>query len=267
MVQVKDRDGSPHILSDNDTSVLYNGPLAVMVNEFSASASEIFAAAIQDYKRGIIVGSDTYGKGTVQRTLPLGKPVDLFSGQTEYGTLKLTFEKFYRINGGSTQLKGVTPDIIFPDEYDYLKLRERDNPSALGWDKLEKADYTTFNSGINWSSVEQTAKDHIKSDSAFTILTKNAQWLNDNIDKNYSLNLNEYQKEQSMIKKTVKQDDSLTRLSTPMNIEPVTEDRDKYYNNADSAKGNRYLQWLKNTQKDIYIKETVSVVDDMIGSK
>jgi carboxyl-terminal processing protease len=267
VVQVKDRDGSPHILSDNDTSVLYNGPLAVMVNEFSASASEIFAAAIQDYKRGIIVGSDTYGKGTVQRTLPLGKPVDLFSGQTEYGTLKLTFEKFYRINGGSTQLKGVTPDIIYPDEYDYLKLRERDNPSALGWDKLEKADYTTFNSGINWSSVEQTAKDHIKSDSAFTILSKNAQWLNDNVDKNYSLNLDEYQKEQNIIKKTVKQDDSLTRLSNPMNIEPVTEDRDKYYNNADSAKGNRYLQWLKNTQKDIYIKETVSVVDDMIGSK
>jgi len=267
VVQVKDRDGSPHILSDNDTSVLYSGPLAVMVNEFSASASEIFAAAIQDYKRGIIVGSDTYGKGTVQRTLPLGKPVDLFSGQTEYGTLKLTFEKFYRINGGSTQLKGVTPDIIYPDEYDYLKLRERDNPSALGWDKLEKADYTTFNSGINWSSVEQTAKDHIKSDSAFTILSKNAQWLNDNVDKNYSLNLDEYQKEQNIIKKTVKQDDSLTRLSNPMNIEPVTEDRDKYYNNADSAKGNRYLQWLKNTQKDIYIKETVAVVDDMIGSK
>ena len=102
-----------------------------MVNEFSASASEIFAAAIQDYKRGIIIGSDTYGKGTVQRTLPLGKPLDIFSGQTEYGTLKLTFEKFYRINGGSTQLKGVTPDVALPDPYDYLKLREKDQPSAL----------------------------------------------------------------------------------------------------------------------------------------
>ncbi|HYJ64753.1 MAG TPA: carboxy terminal-processing peptidase, partial [Parafilimonas sp.] len=267
VVQVKDRNGKPAILSDNDTSVLYSGPLAVMVNEFSASASEIFAAAIQDYKRGIIVGSDTYGKGTVQRTLPLGKPLDLFSGQTEYGTLKLTFEKFYRINGGSTQLKGVTPDINFPDEYDYLKLRERDNPSALGWDKLEKADYSTFNSGINWSAVEEKAQNSIKSDSAFNILIKNSQWLNDNVDKEYSLNLENYQKEQNIIKKTVKQDDSLARLKTPMNIEPVTEDRDKYYNNSDSAKGNRYLQWLKNTQKDIYIKETVAVVDDMVNSK
>lgn len=267
VVQVKDRNGKPAILSDNDTSVLYTGPLAVMVNEFSASASEIFAAAIQDYKRGIIVGSDTYGKGTVQRTLPLGKPLDLFSGQTEYGTLKLTFEKFYRINGGSTQLKGVTPDINFPDEYDYLKLREKDQPSALGWDQLQKADYTTFNSGINWSALEEKAQNHIKSDSAFNILIKNSQWLNENVDKEYSLNLEEYQKEQNTIKKTVKQDDSLAHLATPMNIEPVTEDRAKYYNNADSAKGNRYMQWLKNTQKDIYIKETVSVVDDMVNSK
>ena len=267
VVQVKDRNGKPAILSDNDTSVLYSGPLAVMVNEFSASASEIFAAAIQDYKRGIIVGSDTYGKGTVQRTLPLGKPLDLFSGQTEYGTLKLTFEKFYRINGGSTQLKGVTPDVNFPDEYDYLKLREKDQPSALGWDQLQKADYSTFNSGINWSAIEEKAKNHIKSDSAFNLLIKNSQWLNENIDKEYSLNLEEYQKEQNTIKKTVKLDDSLARLSSPMNIEPVSEDHDKYYNNADSAKGNRYLQWLKNTQKDIYIKETVSVVDDMANSK
>ena len=267
VVQVKDRDGKPHILNDNDTSVLYTGPLAVMVNEFSASASEIFAAAIQDYKRGIIVGSDTYGKGTVQRTLPLGKPLDLFSGQTEYGTLKLTFEKFYRINGGSTQLKGVTPDVSFPDEYDYLKLREKDNPSALGWDKLEKADYDTYNSGINWSALEEKAQSHIKSDSAFNILIKNSQWLNDNVDKEYSLNVDEYQKEQNIIKKTVKQDDSLAHLTAPMNIEPVTEDRAKYYSNSDSAKGNRYLQWLKNTQKDIYIKETVTVVDDMVNSK
>ncbi len=263
VVQVKDRNGKPAILSDDDTSVLYSGPLAVMVNEFSASASEIFAAAIQDYKRGIIVGSDTYGKGTVQRTLPLGKPLDIFSGQTEYGTLKLTFEKFYRINGGSTQLKGVTPDVTFPDEYDYLKLREKDQPSALAWDQLQKADYTTFNSGINWSEVEEEAQSHIKADSSFSIIIKNSKWLNDNVDKKYSLNLNEYQQEQSTIRKYVKQDDSLARLKKPMDIEPATIDHDKYYNNTDSAKGSRYLQWLKNVQKDLYINETVNVINEM----
>lgn len=263
VVQVKDRNGKPAILSDNDTSVLYDGPLAVMVNEFSASASEIFAAAIQDYKRGIIVGSDTYGKGTVQRTLPLGKPLDLFSGQTEYGTLKLTFEKFYRINGGSTQLKGVSPDIALPDPYDYLKLRERDNPSALEWDQLQKANYTELNTGINWADVQTKAKERILANSAFNTLVKNTEWLKNNADKKYSLNLKEYQEQQSLLRATVKQDDSLSRLSAPMNIQPVSADSTKYYSNADSAKGGRYLQWLKNVQKDIYINETVNVIHDI----
>jgi carboxyl-terminal processing protease len=260
---VKDRDGKPAILSDDDTSVLYTGPLAVMVNEFSASASEIFAAAIQDYKRGIIVGSDTYGKGTVQRTLPLGKPLDLFSGQTEFGTLKLTFEKFYRINGGSTQLKGVTPDVVLPDQLDYLKLREKDQPSALGWDQLQKANYTTFNSGIDWNKIQSDAKKDIESDSAFSILIKNTAWLDKNVDKEYSLNLTEYQKEQNQIKDVVKQDTSLVRLKTPMNVEPVSVDRDKYYNNPDAAKGLRYQKTLKDIQRDLYINETVKIIDDI----
>jgi carboxyl-terminal processing protease len=263
VVQVKDRDGKPTILSDNDTSVLYDGPLAVMVNEFSASASEIFAAAIQDYKRGIIIGSDTYGKGTVQRTLPLGKPLDLFSGQTEYGTLKLTFEKFYRINGGSTQLKGVTPDITLPDPLDYLKVREKDQPSALNWDQISKANYNMVNSGADWSSLQTSAANRIQSNAAFNTILKNAQWLKDNADKTYSLNLQQYQKEQAQLKAVVKQDDSLSRLATPMNIQPVAQDSSKYYSNADSLKGNRYLQWLKNIQKDIYINEAVNVVDDI----
>jgi carboxyl-terminal processing protease len=263
VVQVKDRNGKPAILSDNDTSVLYDGPLAVMVNEFSASASEIFAAAIQDYKRGIIVGTDTYGKGTVQRTLPLGKTLDIFSGQTEYGTLKLTFEKFYRINGGSTQLKGVTPDVVLPDAYDYLKLREKDQPSALAWDQLQKADYSQVSSGTNWNEVADEAKKRIAENASFNTIKKNTEWLKDNTDKEYSLNLQEYQKKQSLIRTTVKQDDSLVRLKTPMDIQPVSEDRSKYYSNTDSLKGDRYLQWLKNVQKDIYINETVNIIQDI----
>src|SRR5204862_3102483 len=103
IVQVKGRDEKATVLRDKDKNVLYTGPLTVMVDEMSASASEIFAAAIQDYKRGIVIGStSTYGKGTVQKNLPLGKQ-DMTTGQTEFGALKLTFEKFYRVNGGSTQ--------------------------------------------------------------------------------------------------------------------------------------------------------------------
>src|SRR6185369_8735195 len=118
-------------LRDKDRSVLYSGPLAVMVNEFSASASEIFAAAIQDYGRGVIIGStSTYGKGTVQRSFGLD-PENFMAANSELGSLKLTQQKYYRINGGSVQLKGVIPDIVVPDYYEYLKFRERDSWNAL----------------------------------------------------------------------------------------------------------------------------------------
>lgn len=263
VVQVKDRNGKPAILSDNDTSVLYTGPLAVMVNEFSASASEIFAAAIQDYKRGIIVGSDTYGKGTVQRTLPLGKPLDILTGQTEYGTLKLTFEKFYRINGGSTQLKGVTPDIDLPDPLDQLKVREKDQSTALAWDQIQKANYTEFPSGVNWNTVQSEAKTRIHSNTSFNAIEKNSLWLKDNADKKFSLNLQDYQKQQTELKNTIKQDDSLAHLLKPMDIHPVSADSTKYYSNTDSLKGLRYQKWLGDVQKDIYINETVNVLRDI----
>ena len=115
VVQVRDRDGKPQVLNDRDKTVLYDGPLAVMVNEFSASASEIFAAAIQDYHRGVIIGStSTYGKGTVQRNIPLDKNIGFNDVDGPLGTVKLTLQKFYRINGGSTQLRGVSSDIVLP---------------------------------------------------------------------------------------------------------------------------------------------------------
>jgi carboxyl-terminal processing protease len=128
---------------------------------------------------------------------------------------------------------------------------------------LQQAKYTKFNSGTNWQAVQQKADARIQANPAFSTLTKNSQWLSQNADKQYSLNLAEYQKEQSLIKSTVKQDDSLSRLKNPMDIQPVAVDRDRYYNNADSVKGDRYLQWLKNIQKDIYIDETVNIVQDM----
>ncbi|HRA12064.1 MAG TPA: S41 family peptidase, partial [Chitinophagaceae bacterium] len=134
IVQVKDRENNASVLKDKDRNVLYTGPLAVMVNEFSASASEIFAAAIQDYGRGVIIGStSTYGKGTVQRNIGLDENGFSLSN-AELGTVKLTLQKFYRINGGSTQLKGVSSDIILPDNLEYLKVREKDDEDALPWD-------------------------------------------------------------------------------------------------------------------------------------
>src|SRR6476659_4077342 len=140
IVQVKGREGQPEVMKDKDGGVLYDGPLAVMVNELSASASEIFAAAIQDYGRGVIIGSSsTYGKGTVQRPIGLDPTSNFLATNSDLGSLKLTLQKFYRISGGSTQLKGVVPDLVIPDYYEYLKMRERDNNNALPWDEISKA--------------------------------------------------------------------------------------------------------------------------------
>ena len=267
VVQVKDRDGKPVTLSDNDPSVLYDGPLTVMVNELSASASEIFAAAIQDYKRGIIVGStSTYGKGTVQKQLPLGKPLDVFSGQTEFGALKLTFEKFYRVNGGSTQLKGVTPDIVIPDTYEYLKFREKDNTSALSWDQIPKANYESAGN-LNIAEIKKKADERINSSNAFSIIKNNTSWLGQHNDKDYFLNIDAYKKEQNLIKSTVKQNESVSHLSKPFDMQPPAADKTKFFNNPDKAKGDRYQQWLKNAQGDIYINETVNIMNDIMASQ
>jgi len=271
IVQAKDKDGKPIIWNDDDESVLYDGPMAVMVNEGSASASEIFAAAMQDYHRAIIVGSSsTYGKGTVQKPVPVmvGNSMNMFTNAADGSSaaLVLTFEKFYRITGGSTQQKGVTPDIIMPDAYEYFKFREKDNPSALPWDQIQKTDYTPWKPEADFSQVETEAKQHINSDSAFMDIRKNTAWLGENTDKEYDLNINKYKAQMDALKKVSRANDSLAKLSQPLDIKPAAPDANKYFNNPDTIKGDRNKQWLQALQKDIYIDETVDVLKNMITS-
>lgn len=264
VVQVRDKEGKSSVLSDNNKAILYDGPLAVMVNEFSASASEIFAAAIQDYKRGIIIGStSTYGKGTVQRNVPFGAPIDMYSGRTELGAVKLTFQKFYRINGGSTQLKGVTPDVVLPDNYEFLKIREKDNPIALPWDEINKASYATATDNFGYADAIKHANNKIDSNSTLRLIKTNAAWLAQNNEKPVSLNLIKYKQQQKAVRTTVAQNDKLVRLQQEMNVSSLNADKDKFYNNPDKAKGERYLSWLKALKTDLYISETVGIVGDM----
>lgn len=264
VVQVRDKDGKPTVLRNTGKSVVYSGPLVVMINEFSASASEIFAAAIQDYGRGVIIGSSsTYGKGTVQRNIPFGKPLDLFTGRTEFGAVKLTLQKFYRINGGSTQLKGVTPDIIIPDDFEYLKFREKDNENALPWDEIEKTAYNKWHLNYNVSLLKANSEKRIKSNISFGLIDNNSIWLAKQNDKIYHLNFTKYKAEQSSLKATVKQNDSLVKLMTDLPINGLIAD-DAKYNNVDKDKGERYKTWLKNLRKDIYVSEAANVVKDII---
>jgi len=266
VVQVKDRDGKPQILNDRDKTVLYDGPLAVMVNELSASASEIFAAAIQDYHRGVIIGStSTYGKGTVQRNIGLDGQQGFNDANSALGTVKLTLQKYYRINGGSTQLRGVASDIVLPDLYEHYKIREKDQPDALPWDEIPKADYSTWKYAYDVNSIRNSSNERLKNNNAFTGIESDAVWLDKQNDKLYSLKLDKYREEQKQIRTTVKHIETLSKLQTAMNIEALPQDANKYGTDKDKIERNK--QWIESKKTDIYLKEAVNVMDDMIATK
>jgi carboxyl-terminal processing protease len=250
------------LMRDRDNAVLYDGPLAVMVNEFSASASEIFAAAIQDYGRGIIIGStSTYGKGTVQRSIGLDPESNFMSSNSELGSLKLTLQKFYRINGGSTQLRGVTPDVVIPDQYEYLRFRERDNENALPWDEINNASYKVWNGGFDLQTIKNLSNSRISNNPIFQKIKQNTELLSKHNDKEYSLQIDKFKNEQKLIRSTVKQIDTLLKLDKELNIAYLPEDVDRRLNDKD--KNDRYNQWLKNLSKDIYLDQAVKVIGDV----
>lgn len=264
---VKGREDKPYQWKDKDPSVLYSGPLTVMVDEFSASASEIFAAAIQDYKRGIIIGStSTYGKGTVQRTISLNPDSDnpLFANRKveDLGSVKLTLQKFYRINGGATQLRGVTPDIIIPDRLEYLKFREKDNTAALPWDEIGKADYKTWTSNISNEAVVNFAQHQIDKDENIKKIQHYIKWMNDNNDKAYSLNLKKYKEEEKEAKEKGKELDDLFKLKKDLMVKNISADTAAINVTKDKIEKNN--QWLKRVSADFYIDESVKVMNSMI---
>jgi carboxyl-terminal processing protease len=266
IVQVKDRENKASVLKDKDKSVLYSGPLAVMVNEFSASASEIFAAAIQDYGRGVIIGStSTYGKGTVQRNIGLDPENGFSMSNADLGTVKLTLQKFYRINGGSTQLKGVNSDIVLPDNLEYLKVREKDDEDALPWDEINKATYSNWSAGYDLKTIQQLASQRLEGDPSFKLIKESTEWLSKQNDKQYSLYIEKYREEQIAIRTTIKQMESLLKLKAELNVVALPKEINRWA--EDKNKQDRFNQWLKNLQKDIYLDQAVKVVNDIISQQ
>lgn len=268
IVQIRNREGRSQVLSDEKPGILYNGPLVVMVNEFSASASEIFAGAIQDYNRGLVVGStSTYGKGTVQRNVAFGKPLDDLGIQTEYGAVKLTFQKFYRVTGSSTQKKGVAPDVVFPDEYEFLKYRERDNPASLQWDEMERAKYQPWSNGNTLAQVAAVANRKIAADTGTIKFNKNSQWVSTIMDRPISLKYDKYVQFKKQLQAVVKQNESFLKLKDTMQINALKADYDKFYNNPDKTKQDRYQAWLKLVAKDIQISESSKLLNELAKEK
>lgn len=267
IVQVKERSGivDQSTWRDDDESVLYDGPLAVMVNELSASASEIFAGAIQDYKRGVIIGStSTYGKGTVQRQIPFGNRNDFSSQRTDMGAMTLTFQKFYRVNGGSTQLKGITPDIVLPDAYEFYKIREKDNPDALPWDEIPRANYKTWQNDAGMESIIKKENEKIRNNASLNLLHSNLIWLSKNAELPVALNIEKYRQRQKQVVSTVEQDNTLMKVKDEMKIDAMQADKDKYFNNPDKTKSDYYQAWLKSLKSDIHIDESVKIVSEMV---
>jgi len=263
VVQVKRRTGMPQILEDKDTSVLYTDNLIIMVNEFSASASEITAAAVQDYGRGIIVGSEhTFGKGTVQRFLPFDRMVRGNENLKPLGDLKLTIQKFYRINGGATQLKGVCSDIVFPDAYSKMDMGEKDLDNPMPWDEIPKADYQKYQPKYNIETLRTSSIKRVSNDTSFNIIKDYADKMKFYGEKEYaSLNLKTYMKnaeERSVYSKRFKNADN--RISD-LKFHVLSEDSLTIY--TDSVKTERYHAWFKTLKKDIYLTETFKIVSDM----
>jgi carboxyl-terminal processing protease len=257
----------PYQWKDKDKSVLYTGPLTVMVDEFSASASEIFAAAIQDYKRGIVIGStSTFGKGTVQRNIPLNPESEnaMFSNKEveDLGSVKLTLQKFYRVNGGATQLKGVTPDIVIPDRFEYLKFREKDNTAALPWDEIARAEYKPWTSTISNDVVVKYSDAEIAKNTTFNKIKASIEWLEKYSDKAYPLSLTKYRQEQKELKAKQKELDNLFKLNKELPVKNIEADMAAI--NAAKEKIEKNTAWLKRVSGDIYIDETVKVMNNMI---
>jgi carboxyl-terminal processing protease len=262
IVQIKSAAGKKEVLYDRDIKVQWDGPLVVMINEFSASASEILAAAIQDYKRGVIIGSkQSYGKGTVQNVIDLNQFV---RGSTygDLGALKTTTQKFYRINGGSTQLEGVKSDIAIPDKYSYLKMGERDIDNAMPWDKIDPADFKIWDKQNNFDLAIAESKTRMKNNAQMKLIDENAKWLDERNKENvYSLNIDKFKAEQKSLEDKNKKYKSIVDYKNAFEFKSLPYEIESM--NNDSVLKEKRDRWHESLSKDIYIEEAIHILNDL----
>ena len=263
VVQVKSTGGKKQVLRDRDPSVIWNGPLVVLVNELSASASEILAAALQDYNRAIVIGSkQTFGKGTVQNVVDLNK---IIAGNSygNLGALKLTTDKFYRINGGSTQLEGVKSDIIFPNRYSFIEIGEKDQENPLPWDFIGSAQFSPSDTKNNFEYVQNESNKRIVSNTYLNLLKEEAKWVKEQQDQyKYSLNYSEFVRNRDSIVKISKKFDKIGNYRSDLTIDWIEEDRLEIdVNNSFKQKRAR---WKETLIKDIQLNEAINILSDIV---
>jgi carboxyl-terminal processing protease len=256
VVQRKSSEGRVSTEQDLNPEVVYDGPLAIMINRFSASASEIFAAAIQDYKRGIIIGEQSYGKGTVQSVVDLSR----YMGETEpAGSLKITLEKFYRINGSSTQHKGVSPDFALPSAFTAEEYGESAQKSALPWDMIATSSFQPINA-VNATIQNKLLANfqlRLKTNAELVKLKSDTEKFKKYKEKNMvSLQMNKRKVELEELKKQPDETESIVQaMGGAVVDDPAKAEKDK--------KEDKHA-------KDVYLKETKQIVFDwlnLVGNK
>ncbi|QSS96133.1 carboxy terminal-processing peptidase [Psychroflexus sp. ALD_RP9] len=262
VVQVRDRKNDVEVLKDTDRNILWNKPLVILVNELSASASEILAAAMQDYKRAIIIGSkQTYGKGTVQNVVDLNRWMKN-STFGDMGALKITTQKFYRINGGSTQLKGVESDVPVPDRYSYIDIGERDYENPMPWDKIAAASYSPWNGYKNYDEVIKNSIKRLNQNKVLQLIDENAQWIKSQRDMNtFSLNYEIYRADQEDMRQQSERFEDINNYSNNLEFKALPYEMAKF--ESDSALAEKRNRWYKSLSKDAYVKEAIQVLSEL----
>ena len=262
IVQVKSTVSKTEVLRDRDDKTLWDGPMVILVNELSASASEILAAALQDYERAIVLGSkQTFGKGTVQNVVDLNR----FLSNSTYGNLgalKITTDKFYRINGGSTQLEGVKSDVITPDRYSYVDVGERDEDNPMSWDQITPLMYTKWHGYLNYNEVIKKSQDRVNNHPIFKLVDQDAKWVEQRQnDKSITLNYQQYVSELEADRTYSDQFDAVKEYNNKLKFTFAPAEQERIM--ADSIFREKRERWFSDMTADFYVEEAVNILDHL----
>lgn len=262
VVQVASNGDTPEVLEDRDPSIVWDGPLVILVNEISASASEILAAAVQDYGRGIIIGGkQTYGKGTVQNVVDLNQWVrNNQSG--DLGALKVTTQKFYRVNGGSTQLKGVESDVVVPDYFSYIDIGERDQKNPLAWDKIDAANYKKWEGYLDFESAIAKSKKRMESSEHLRLVDDYARWVKERRENRlWSLSYDGFKKRIDESEIYEKRFDAINDYTSNLEYKSLPYEKRLFKN--DTVLKEKRTRWHSDLAKDVYVTEALNVLQDL----
>jgi len=261
IVQVKSIGNRKQVLYDRNSEIVWDGPLVVLINEMSASASEILAAALQDYERAVILGSKkTFGKGTVQNVIDLNKFIS--NSDFDLGALKITTDKFYRINGESVQLEGVKSDVIVPDSYMHIFNGEKDEENPLAWDKIDPAMYNPWINEGSLDFISSNAQSRVNDNNYLKLISKRADWIEkQQKNKTIPLKFLTYQNYLDENKTKTKEFESLSKYSNDLNFKLLKSEKDYIMSNKELLSNRN--RWHKNLTKDIYISEGVNILKQL----